>query len=54
MSTPKRINRAIATLKLPRKVLDLIKLAQAIVTAYRGVTKAGEGDWSQLITAIVK
>ena len=36
MSTPKRINRAIVTLKLPRKVPDLIKLAQAIVTAMTG------------------
>ena len=36
MSTPKRINRAIVTLKLPRKVPELIKLAQAIVTAMTG------------------
>ncbi len=39
MSTPKRINRAIGTLKLPRKVPDLIKLAQAIVTAMTGNAK---------------
>ena len=36
MSTPKRINRAIVALKLPRKVPDLIKLAQAIVRAMTG------------------
>jgi len=36
MSTPKGINRAVVTLKLPRKVPDLIKLAQAIVTAMTG------------------
>jgi hypothetical protein len=36
MSTTKGINRAIVTLKLPRKVPDLIKYAQAIVTAMTG------------------
>jgi hypothetical protein len=36
MSTPKGINRAVVTLKLPRKVPDLIKLAQAIVTTMTG------------------
>ena len=36
MITPKRINRAVVALKLPRKVPDLIKLAQAIVTAMTG------------------
>ena len=36
MSTPKGINRAIVTLKLPRKVPDLIKEAQGLVTAMTG------------------
>ena len=36
MSTPKGINRAIVTLKLPKKVPDLIKFAQAMVTAMTG------------------
>ena len=36
MTTPKRINRAVVALKLPRKVPDLIKLAQSVVTAMTG------------------
>jgi hypothetical protein len=51
--------RAIATLKMSRKIKNLITFAQSVATTYyfrsQSLTpKGGESDWGQAVSLLVK
>jgi hypothetical protein len=53
MATTTPVNRTLVSLKLPTRVPGLTPAAVATFR-YRPVTKAGEGNWSQPLSVVVK